>query len=124
MQLMEKSFAVIGASNNNEKFGYKVVLALKKISSRIFPVNLSEKEILGLPVYSNLNGIKEKIDIIVFVVPPKVTFDVLKNSPNVESFLWFQPGSFDTEVINLCKKMGFLFENKKCIMEESKKQKK
>ncbi len=122
MNLVGKAFAVVGASNNPEKYGYKVVEALKKLSKNIYPVNPKETQILGLAVFKELRDIKEKIDIVVFVLPPKISFEVLKTNPRKKWHYWFQPGSFDDRVIEYCKEKGLNFTNDKCIIVESEKQ--
>jgi len=40
-------FAVIGASNNEEKYGYKVYKQLKKNGYQIYPINPREELIDG-----------------------------------------------------------------------------
>jgi len=120
MELKGKSFAVVGASNNPEKFGYKVVEALKNMGAEVFPVNPKETLIIGLNVFSSVDKIKEKINVMVFVVPPNVTLEVLEKNFLKADFFWFQPGSFDKKVIDFCEEKGLLFENKKCIIVESK----
>lgn len=121
MDFAKNSFAVVGASNNKEKYGYKVMEALLKKTDRVFPVNPKEREILGIVAIKNLFEIKEKIDVIVFVVPPTVTLEVLKKNFLKKSLFWFQPGSFDANVIEFCEKNGIEYENKKCIIKESEK---
>jgi uncharacterized protein len=122
MLLSEKSFAVIGASNNPEKYGHKVVAALKKISAKVFPINPNEENILGLKVYKSVNEVKESIDIVVFVVPPVLALALLKEIKDKNMFFWFQVGSYDNEVIAYCKERKLQFNNTDCIIVESEKQ--
>ena len=44
------AYAIIGASNNKEKYGYKVLKDLKEKKIDVVPINQHEKEILGLKV--------------------------------------------------------------------------
>lgn len=120
MNLKEKAFAVVGASNNPEKYGHKVVEALKKISSNIYPINPKETQILGLRVFKKLNEVKENIDFVVFVTPPKISLEVLKRVRTKNIHFWFQPGSFDDKVTTFCKENELTFTNNKCIIVESK----
>jgi predicted CoA-binding protein len=121
VEIKGKSIAVIGASNNPEKYGNKVITAIKRITNEIFPINPKETQILGLKSYSEFGEIKDVVDIAVFVVPPKVTLEVIKKINDKKLFYWFQPGSFDKEVTDYCKKNGLNFEKEKCIIEESNK---
>jgi len=121
MNFDKTSFAVVGASNNPEKYGYKVLQALLKKTKNIYPINPKENEILGKKCYKELSEIKEKLDIVVFVVPPIVTLEILKKNFAKKNLFWFQIGSFDENVINFCEENGLEYENKKCIIKESEK---
>jgi len=39
-----KSFAVVGASNNEDKVGYHLLYALRKFPGKLIPINPKEKE--------------------------------------------------------------------------------
>ena len=71
--LNPRSVAVIGASNNVEKIGYKI---LKNIvdagfEGKIFPINPRGGEILRLQAYASILDVPEKIDVAVIVVPAR-----------------------------------------------------
>ncbi len=73
-----KSVAIIGASNNKQKVGYAI---LKNIidfgfQGEIFPVNLREREILGLKSYPSVGEIENDVDIAIFVIPAKFCLKV------------------------------------------------
>jgi uncharacterized protein len=121
MNFKNTSFAVVGASNNPEKYGHKVLQALLKRTKNIFPINPKEKEILGFNCYNELSNVKEKIDIIIFVVPPLITLEMLEKNFARKSLFWFQEGSFNEEVIRFCEVNGIEYESKKCIIKESEK---
>jgi acetate---CoA ligase (ADP-forming) len=64
-----KSIAVIGASNDKNKVGYALVSNLLGGAKRnIYPVSISEKEILGLKAYASIKDIKENIDLALIAV--------------------------------------------------------
>ncbi len=75
-----KSIAVIGASNNPNKFGHIVLLNLiqSEYKGKIYPVNLKEKEIMGHKCYDSVKKIKEDIDLAVVIVPPSISNEVVK----------------------------------------------
>ncbi|MEI7961667.1 MAG: CoA-binding protein [archaeon] len=122
MNLKGKSFAVVGASNNAEKYGYRVVGALIKISNKVFPINPKETQILGHKVFKKFAEIKEKVDIVVFVVPPAVSLSVLREIKEKKLHFWFQPGSFDDDLLAFCKKNALIFTSDKCVIIESEKE--
>jgi predicted CoA-binding protein len=121
MDFVKNSFAIVGASNNSEKYGFKVLNAILKKTKNVYPINPKENEILGLKCYKELKEIKENVNVIVFVVPPVVTLEILKKNFAKNSLFWFQIGSFDESVIIFCEQNGLEYENKKCIIKESEK---
>ncbi len=84
-----KSIAVIGASSDKTKVGFALVsnlLSGKK--AEIFPVNITEKEILGLKTYKSVTEIPEQIDLALIavradIVPPVLEECASKNIKNV-----------------------------------------
>ena len=71
-------YAVVGASTNEEKHGYKVFKDLLDAGYKVVPINPNEKEILGEKVYPTLSEVKKTIDVVIFVTPPTVTEKVLE----------------------------------------------
>jgi predicted CoA-binding protein len=54
--------AVLGASNNPDRYSYKALVMLKEAGYPVFPVHPSEKLVNGIECYSNLNLIQEPLD--------------------------------------------------------------
>lgn len=77
---MPKTLAVIGASHNEEKVGYKVVKALQdsEFSGQIFPVNVKGGEIAGIKAYSSLEEISVQIDLAFISLPAKSVYAALE----------------------------------------------
>ena len=69
-----KAIAVIGASNNPGKWGYRMMHNALASGYRgpIYPINPNEKEVLGVPVYPNILDIPGDVDMAVIVVPAAV----------------------------------------------------
>jgi uncharacterized protein len=116
--------AIVGASNNKEKYGYKITFFLKENGFDIIPINPKEKQILGLKVFENLTLAKKEndIELVVFIVPPKITKKVLEevNLLNLKK-VWLQPGSENKESIKYCKNNNIQIVYEKCIMKEYQK---
>jgi len=76
-----ESVAVIGASRERGKIGNNVVENLLKggFNGRIYPVNLSGEEVLGLKSYRNVRDITGKVDLAVIAVPAKITTQVIED---------------------------------------------
>ena len=73
-----KSVAVVGASATPGKIGYTVIMNMIKggYEGKIYPINPSTPEILGLPVYPSISAIPESADLAVFCVPVRVVSQV------------------------------------------------
>lgn len=72
--------AVIGASASPQKIGYAIVNNLVKsgYQGKICPINPKEKEILGLPCYSNIGKVEGQVDLAVISVPAKFCIQVAR----------------------------------------------
>ena len=98
-----KKFAVVGATDNTEKFGYKIFKNLKDRGYEVYPVNLKAEEIDGIKVFHTLSEIPVKVDVVDFVVPAAVTEEILKECKELGlKKIWLQPGSESENTIKYC----------------------
>lgn len=112
-----KIVAVVGASNDSEKYGFKIVQVLKAKGVKVFPVNPQADCIQGLKPYAHLQDLPQKPDIINFVVPPEITRQVLNDVKELGyDNVWFQPGSFDAGIIAKVKEWGLNYEDQACML--------
>ena len=121
--LINKTFkyAVVGVSQNPEKYGHKVFKDLITAGYTAYPINPKETEILGHQVFAKLSEIPEKIDVAIFVVPPSVTIEVLKEIKELDiKNVWLQPGSESSEAIQFCENNKIECIHDACIMIERK----
>ncbi len=75
-----RSIAVIGASRDTSKIGYKILdnILSGGYQGRVYPVNSKGDEILGLRGYKDIREIEDEVDVGIIVVPAKFVFDVVK----------------------------------------------
>jgi acyl-CoA synthetase (NDP forming) len=75
------SVAVIGASNDRSKWGYRVLSNIMRggFEGRIYPVNPGSPEVLGLKAYARVTDIPEVPDLAVIVVPPPGVPEVMRD---------------------------------------------
>jgi predicted CoA-binding protein len=93
-ELKEKTIAVIGVSDNEEKFGYKIFRDLLNNGFKVFGVNIRGGEVLGNKIYKNLKEIGAVPDLVITVVPPAVTERIVEESNELGvREIWMQPGS-------------------------------
>ena len=100
-KLKEKStvIALIGASNDKQKYGNKIYCDLRSKGYNVVPINPKEKLIEGDKAYASIEEMESLPDIANFVVPPPVA---MKITPHISELgikhLWFQPGSESKEL--------------------------
>src|SRR5262245_57795113 len=66
-----KSVAVIGASRDSGRLGYRIVDALMKsqFQGSVFPINPKADRILGLPAYPGVRELTQEVDLAIIAVP-------------------------------------------------------
>ncbi|HEX2981152.1 MAG TPA: CoA-binding protein, partial [Anaerolineaceae bacterium] len=76
--LRPKSVAVVGASTQPGKIGYTVLENLQKSNykGKIYPINPTADEILGLKVFKSVSDVPGEIDAAVITVPAKFVLPV------------------------------------------------
>lgn len=76
--LNPKSIALFGASNQPGKVGYVCLKNLQgAYAGTIYPIHPQEKEILGLPAYSNLDQVPGPVDLAFIIVPVEAVLSVI-----------------------------------------------
>ena len=113
----QKRFAVVGATDNPQKYGNQIVKNLKSRGYEVYPVNPRLKDLEGLACYSSLADIPVKVDVVDFVVPPKATEEVLKQCKELGlSRIWLQPGSESETGITYCHENNLKVVHSVCVM--------
>jgi predicted CoA-binding protein len=113
----KKKFAVVGATDNPQKYGNQIVKNLKRRGYEVYPVNPKLKELEGLTCYPSLADISEKVDVVDFVVPPAATEEVLKQCRDLGlNLIWLQPGSESEKAIAYCNDNGLQVVHDVCVM--------
>lgn len=109
--------AVVGASNNESKYGYKIYKDLKEAGYKVYPVNAKEQEIQGDKAYPNISSLPEKPDVVDIVVPPQVTERIVEEAVALGiDIVWMQPGAESKAAIEYAKKHGINEIHNACIM--------
>lgn len=105
----KKVWAVIGATFKPEKISNKIYHTLKNHGYEAYAVNPSCEEMDdGTLCYETIKHLPKVPDCIDFVVPPAVTMKYLEEmDPKVTPYVWFQPGTYNEEVINYAENKGF-----------------
>ena len=121
--LNKKRFAVVGASRDTHKFGYKVYRFLKNAGYTAYAVNPNAETIDGDQVYPLLDNVPEPLDCVVTVVPPEVTFEIVRQTGQLRiPHMWMQPGSESDSAVIEARAQGIdVVYGGPCIMVEIQK---
>jgi len=124
-EFLNRSFsvAVVGASTNPEKWGYKLYKFFKEAGFRkVYAVNPNAERIDGDRVYPSVSSLPEVPDVVDIVVRPEISEKVVEECIKIGvKRIWFQPGSDSEKAIDLCRRAGIKFVHGACMMEEGKK---
>ena len=114
--------ALIGASNDKNKYGNKILLDLVSKGHNVVPINPKEDTVAGLKSYNNVSELSEKPSIINFVVPPNIGYQLTKDlvESDYDNF-WYQPGAESKVISAFLDSKNKNYIDDKCIMVEAKK---
>tara|TARA_B100000686_G_C15839134_1_gene501797 strand:- start:31 stop:414 length:384 start_codon:yes stop_codon:yes gene_type:complete len=116
------TIALIGASNDKEKYGNKIYRDLRSKGYNVTPINPKEEKIEGDKAYVSIEQMEKLPDIANFVVPPLIAIKIAQNIVDLGvKYLWFQPGSESSELENWLKNTdGIKYLINTCIMVETR----
>lgn len=102
-----KTVAVIGASNDRNKFGNKAVRAFQQQGYTVYPVNPNETQVEGLPALKSIKEVPGRLEMVTVYVPPAV---LLKLLPEIAQKgcdeVWLNPGTESDEVLAEAERLG------------------
>lgn len=123
-KLKEKNtvIALIGASNDKNKYGNKIYRDLKNKGYNVTPINPKEDTIEGDKAYASIEMMEKLPDIANFVVPPPIAMKIAQHLVGLGiKHLWFQPGSESNELEAWLKNNdGIKYLINSCIMVETR----
>jgi len=115
--MVQKSFAIVGATDDTKKYGHQIFKNLKSRGYEVYPVNPRLKELEGTRCYPSLADIPVNVDVVDFVVPPEVTEAILKECKRLRlSRIWLQPGSESEAAIAFCHENNLKVVHSVCVM--------
>ncbi len=97
------SVGVVGASNDERKFGSIIFRTVRARGSVAVPITPSSSAVAGVASVGSLTEALDTIDFANFVVPPARALDAIRALPTDSTLpVWFQPGSYDDAVLAEC----------------------
>ena len=93
-----QTIAVVGLSDNPDRFSYRVAKYLQDQGYRIIPVNPMLEEVLGEKSYPDLNAVPEPIDMVDIFRRSELVAPVVDQAIEVKAkYIWMQDGVIDRE---------------------------
>lgn len=118
-----KVWAVVGATENPEKFGHKIYKLLKEADYKVFAVNPALSFIGADRCYPSLTDLPQRPAAVNVVVPPKIGVKIIEECAELGiKNVWLQPGANDDTVVEASKKADLNTIHQSCILVELRKQ--
>ncbi len=115
--MAQKKFAVVGATDNVEKYGNQVLRNLRDRGYEVYPVNPRLKEVESMKCYASVTELPVKVDVVDFVVPPAATENILIECLELGlDRIWLQPGSESEDAIRFCRDNNLKVVHDVCVM--------
>ncbi len=110
-------WAVIGVSNDRNKYGNKIFRDLKNANYTVYAVNPKLSEVEGEPCYASLKALPALPEVVNVVVPPAVSEKIVDDclAQGIKN-IWFQPGSESDKAIEKAQAGGMTVVSNACIM--------
>jgi uncharacterized protein len=114
--------AVVGATDSPGKYGGIIYRDLRSRGHRVVAVNPNRETVAGDPSHPDLGSLPELPDIVNVVVPPSRAVGVVDDWADLGgTSIWFQPGSYDREVLARAQQSGMSVVDGDCIMVVSRR---
>lgn len=114
-----KKWAVVGATNNPEKFGYKIFKVLQQAGYDVVPVNPGIEEVLGVKCYPSLQDLPAQPEAVDIVVSSKIGEKIVEDCAQLGiKNIWLQPGADAEQVISKAQQLALNVVHHVCIMVE------
>ncbi|MCT4564513.1 MAG: CoA-binding protein [Maledivibacter sp.] len=115
--LGKKVWAVVGATPDESKFGYKIFKKLKSRGYEVYGINPKYEELEGEKLYKSISELPVKPDCVDMVVSPKISKPMVEEiADNGIKYVWFQPGTFDAETIDLAEAKDLKYVYYDCVL--------
>ena len=111
---------VVGASNNRDKFGNKVLRCYLENGRQVVPVHPAQQVIEDLSCVASVAELPDEVKSISVITPPKITDKVVRMAvaKGIEN-IWMQPGAQSASAIEFCHEKGInLIADGTCVLVE------
>ena len=102
-----QTIAVVGLSDNPDRFSYRVAKYMQDQGYRIIPVNPMLEEVLGEKSYPDLRAVPEPIDMVDIFRRSELVAPVVDQAIEVKAkYIWMQDGVVDQKSADKAEQAG------------------
>lgn len=118
-----RSLAVVGLSPNPDRPSHRVAQALLGMGYRIFPVNPTCDEVLGLPCYPDLTSVPGPVEVVQVFRRPEHTPPIAQEAAAEKErlgirVLWLQEGVVHEDAAEIALAAGLNVVMDRCLYKE------
>jgi uncharacterized protein len=118
----ERVWAIVGASENTEKFGNIIYRDLKRAGYEVYGVNPNAETADGDPVHATLADLPVVPAVVDVVVPSWVGRRIAEDAARAGiKLFWLQPGAESDELIQYAESLGLDVIHHSCAMVEKRR---
>ena len=111
------SYAVVGATRNQDKYGYLIFRILADYGYTAFAVNPHYESIDGFPCYPVLDALPAVPEVVIPVVQPAVTEKIIEEAHRLGiGTVWLPPGAGSPAAIAECERFGMEHVDDACVI--------
>lgn len=111
------AYAVVGASENREKYGNIVYRYLRDKKFTVYPVNPNHATVEGDSCYAKVSDLPDDVKSAVFVVPPVRTERIVREcKAKGITAVWMQPGAESMAAVEYAEKNNITAIYDACVM--------
>ncbi len=115
--LSSESFAVVGVSRSQKKFGNVIFAELRKKGKRVYGINRNASQMKGDNFYPDFKSLPEKVDAAIINIRPQESLQAVKEAhASGVGKIWIQQGAQSVEAIQFCQDKGISVINDMCIL--------
>jgi len=112
-----RSIAVLGASDNYNKFGYTAYRELKERGYSLYPISSFRKTIDGDFCFNSINELPQGVENLLIILPPELAKKiVMEIDPIIIKSVWLQNGAESAQAVRMCLEKGIDVIFRKCIL--------
>lgn len=116
IMLGKKIWAVVGANQDQEKYGNMIFRKLKSKGYEVYPVNPMYDTVEGDKCYKDITSLPVVPEVIDMVVSPKRGRAFIDEAARLGiKYIWLQPGTYDAELLKQIEDLG-LQQVQACVL--------